>query len=278
MPGLTKKQVFAILISIGLIGVLLSLDLVPPDTRAKDSGKTPENTEITLEGRAEEAKKGLSEQISRLIADDEDQLRSLKGSERLPLLERLAFVYDSLGKFDVTGFYYEEIASLKNEVSEWVRAGNNFMQAYRATNDSVLAPGLLERAGRNYKTALDADPKNLEARTGMGVYYVEGSENPMQGITLLREVVNEDPDNVPANFQLGLFSMRSGQYDKAVSRFKTLVSVQPSAEHYAYLAEAYERLGNKQEAIIALKKAKEYVIDPAVLKGIEQYIQTLSNK
>jgi cytochrome c-type biogenesis protein CcmH/NrfG len=43
----------------------------------------------------------------------------------------------------------------------------------------------------------------------------------MQGITLLLEVVKQDPNNHAANLNLGMFAMKSGQYDKAVIRFKT---------------------------------------------------------
>jgi uncharacterized protein HemY len=97
----------------------------------------------------------------------------------------------------------------------------------------------------------------------------------MQGITLLREVVQADPENVNANLNLGLFSMKSGQFDKAISRFETVVKKKPSAENYALLAEAFEQSGDKKSAISALTKAKEYVIDPQIVNGIDDYIKTL---
>jgi cytochrome c-type biogenesis protein CcmH/NrfG len=39
----------------------------------------------------------------------------------------------------------------------------------------------------------------------------------MQGIALLLEVVAKDPNNFSANLNLGMFAMKSGQYDKAVA-------------------------------------------------------------
>jgi cytochrome c-type biogenesis protein CcmH/NrfG len=136
---------------------------------------------------------------------------------------------------------------------------------------------LVQKAQSNYQEVLRQEPNNLDAKTGLGTCYVDASENPMQGIQLLLEVVKAEPENVNANLNLGMFSMRSGQYDKAIARFETVVKKLPSAENYAMLAEAYEQSGNKSQAIAALKKAKEFVIDPQILAGIDAYIKNLEN-
>ena len=99
----------------------------------------------------------------------------------------------------------------------------------------------------------------------------------MQGIALLREVVDKDPNNVAANLNLGLFSMKSGQYDKAVARFKTLIAIKPDFEAYFYLAESYKQIGKKQEAIAAYQKCKELMPDPSFTQRIDQYIKELQN-
>lgn len=277
MPALSKKQVIVILLSVVLMGVLLSLDLVPPDTRNKDEGKETAKVEVTADTQSAAALKKLPANVVTQIKEIESRLLAAEGKDRLPFIERLALIYDSAGYYEVSGFYYAEAAGLKGDPESRLQAGDRFLEAFRRSEDSTVATALLEQAGNSYRKVLDTDPKNLRARTGLGVYYVEGSENPMQGINLLREVVNENPDNAEANLHLGLFSLRSGQYDKAVGRFSTVVAVKPSAENYAYLAEAYERSGNKKEAIQALSKAKEYIVDPAVLQGIDQYIETLKN-
>jgi hypothetical protein len=43
------------------------------------------------------------------------------------------------------------------------------------------------------------------------------------------------------------------------------------------LAEAFEQSGNKIGAIGALKKAKEYIIDPQIIQGVDEYIKKLEN-
>ena len=50
----------------------------------------------------------------------------------------------------------------------------------------------------------------------------------MQGITMLMEVLKVDPQNESALFNMGMLSIQSGQYDKAVERLDTLVKINPS--------------------------------------------------
>src|SRR5690606_23405365 len=120
------------------------------------------------------------------------------------------------------------------------------------------------------------DNKNLSAKTGLGSALVTGTSNPMQGIALLREVVEADPKNVEANKALGLFSLQSQQFDKAIDRFKTVVEQKPDAESYFYLATGYEKSGLKSEAIAAYQKRTEMAADPTLSQYIDREIEALS--
>lgn len=62
-----------------------------------------------------------------------------------------------------------------------------------------------------------------------------GSQPPMAGIKLLREVLEEDPKNEEALFYMGYFSVQSGQYDKAVVRFNEVLEVNPQRYEARYL-------------------------------------------
>jgi uncharacterized protein HemY len=99
----------------------------------------------------------------------------------------------------------------------------------------------------------------------------------MQGIALLLGVVKQEPNNRAANLNLGLFSMKSGQYEKAIDRFKTVIAQKPEFESYFYLAETYKQLGRKPEAIAAYQKCKEMMPDPAFGQRIDEYIKELKN-
>ena len=64
---------------------------------------------------------------------------------------------------------------------------------------------------------------------------------------LLREAVSADSTNLEAQLNLGFFSMQSGQYDKAVSRFEKVLAIQPDLyEVQIYLSDALEALGERK--------------------------------
>jgi len=137
--------------------------------------------------------------------------------------------------------------------------------------DDVAKP-----APHAYEAALKANTSSLDAKTGLGAAMVSGTNNPMAGIALLREVVAADPKNLEANKTLGLFSLQSRQFDKAIERFKTVIDQKPDAESYFYLATGYENIGMKKEAVTAFQKSKELAADPSLSQFIDRKIAELS--
>lgn len=73
------------------------------------------------------------------------------------------------------------------------------------------------------------DPDSLKLLQGIDLV---NSPNPMEGITLLRELVQKDSTNVDAQYYLGLFSVQSGQFDKAEERFETVLALRPDDIRY----------------------------------------------
>lgn len=78
-----------------------------------------------------------------------------------------------------------------------------------------------------------------------------GEVPPMQGILKIREVAEKYPGNVKANFTLGMLSMQTGQYAKAVGRFETVIEQQPEN------ADAWYMLTKSQLGIGDTINAKE---------------------
>lgn len=78
----------------------------------------------------------------------------------------------------------------------------------------------------------------------------EGTGNPMEAITLLREVIEEDPKHRDGLFYLGEFSRMSGQLDRALERYQSLLEYYPSdVEVATRYAETLHDLGRGDEAI-----------------------------
>ena len=98
----------------------------------------------------------------------------------------------------------------------------------------------------------------------------------MKGIVLLKEVASMHPDNISAQFKLGLFSIKSGQYDKAVNRFNRVLELDSSYyQAYFYLGQCELELGNKQKSIENFKHYQYLCPNSVEKKNINQYINKL---
>lgn len=101
------------------------------------------------------------------------------------------------------------------------------------------------------KEQVEVKETTVEAKIEQAVEIItKGTDSPMKGIKLLKEVIEEDPNNESALYYLGNFSIQSGQYDKAVLRFESLVKINP--EHYEaryLLGYSFEMLKDTNSAI-----------------------------
>jgi cytochrome c-type biogenesis protein CcmH/NrfG len=100
----------------------------------------------------------------------------------------------------------------------------------------------------------------------------------MRGITLLKKVTEKDPANFEAQFNLGLFSMQSGQYDKAVGRFRTAIQLRGDLpELRLYLSDALSGAGMQQEARKELLDLKKLTRDSILQSEADRRLQQLKN-
>lgn len=118
-----------------------------------------------------------------------------------------------------------------------------------------------------------------EARMAEAVALVNGQE-PMRGIMMLREIVEEEPSNIEAHWHLGLFSVQSGQYDKALARFRKVVELDAERmpEAWFYLGRTYATLDSIPQAIASLEKYRSIVQDTAIANGVDRFLLELRNE
>lgn len=275
------KQIAVIGLVVVLMGLLFSLDIKGLVKDSQHSGEAAENASqaslVTVQTVSETAKLSLNANLSAQISSLETQLKSTEGSERIAILKELAQKWDDVNQPAPSAFYNEEVAEKENTLSGWLKTGDLFTNAYSTTKDSLIQPTLVAKSIVAYQKALDMDANNLSAKTGLGVAYVSGTPEPMKGITLLLEVVKQDPKNIKANMNLGLFSIKSGQFDKGINRFKTVIEQEQMPEAWFYLATCYENIGQKAEAIHAYEQSKTLAADPGFSSYIDQRINTLKS-
>jgi len=118
-----------------------------------------------------------------------------------------------------------------------------------------------------------------QAKTAEAVALVQG-QDPMRGIMMLREILQEDPNNAEAHWHLGLFSIQSGQFDKALERFKKVreLDEQGFPDVWFYLGRTYATLDSTDQAIACFKKYRTIAQDTAIINGVDRFLIELENK
>lgn len=135
-----------------------------------------------------------------------------------------------------------------------------------------------------------------EERVRHVIYLVQTGQAgpPMQAIILLREVAEQQPDNIELQLQLGHFSMQTNQFNKAIERYEIVkhLDVADTTEADNYLASAkvslalnYFEQGDSimKGAEILADVLKEYPENPEVnfymgqfLLSLEEYHEALN--
>jgi len=279
MKNTRQIQIVVALVVVVIMGFLLVRPVKGLVTKEETAAAATEQEaaadDFTLSSVSEASKRGLNPAIVSEITDLEKKADKASGEEKIAIYQQLADKWNDVEKAVPQGFIYEDMATISPKFDYWLKAGNAYRKGYTNLQDSALVVALNKRAITAFQKAVDLDGKNLEAKTGLGAAMVTGTNNPMSGIALLREVVEADPKNIEANKTLGLFSLQSRQFDRAIDRFKTVVELKPDAESYFYLATGYQNIGMKNEAIAAFEKSKSLAADPSLSQFIDREIEKL---
>jgi len=172
-------------------------------------------------------------------------------------------------------FYDAKIAKLENSEKNLIFAGSSFLQLME--NEALPSIQMWEavEAADCLEKALKKNPDNEETQLKLATAYLEGTGEPMKGVQILLGVVNKKPKDIPANLLLGRMSVRSGQMDKAMGRFQTVLDQDPdNTEALYFMAQVYKEKGDKDKAIELLKKCKRLVNKPEFTKEIDEYINS----
>jgi tetratricopeptide (TPR) repeat protein len=272
MSRAAKLQAVLIFASIGLTAFLY----LSPKTML--TAKTSSSKAIVgSEAVFEQAKSKLQRQEATSINELEKILETKSGSDRLVVLDSLAYRWDVLNEPAAAAEYYKRIAEINASEKSWGDAAVRYRAALRTQQDSVTGEWLLDQAIHCYEKVVEINPENIDAKMDLALCYAETS-NPMQGIMILREVAQKHPENDKAQMNLGILSIRSGQFDKAVERFNKVLELNPSqTEAYYFLGYSLVQKGDSIKALEAFKKYSESGKDPQLLEEANVYIAQFKN-
>lgn len=193
-----------------------------------------------------------------------------------------SFWKDSAKVFEPYAFYLAEASKLDNSEKSLNFAGQLFLEAMRMQQDGSKVDWMANTAISLFEKGLQLNPASHDLKIGLGSAYIfgkgktGGSQATMQGIQQLLSVVREDSTNMRAQLALAIGGTISGQYDKAIERFKKVVAAEPNnIEAVAYLADTYAAQGQKEEAIKWYEHSKKIVNNPQLSQEVDKRIAEL---
>jgi tetratricopeptide (TPR) repeat protein len=226
----------------------------------------------------EQAKKQVPADEQNAIDKMDNALVDAHGSdERIQILKKIITKYDSLGAIIPGTYYTEKLAEFRSSADLWYKAADRYYNASEAANQQTRGI-LVLRASQCYANSYKIDSTNLDTRVGMGKCLVEASSSPMQGIAMINAVIKKDSNNLNAQLALGQLSVQSGQLPKAIYRFRRVLQIDSTyTDAYLFLADVYEKSGNKPDAVGCLRKYSTFVTDKKIQEEVNTEIEKIKN-
>jgi tetratricopeptide (TPR) repeat protein len=278
---LKKPQLLIILSGLLLFSVLYFFTPRFASKANTTPAQSTENQTVTTESILNTAKLALTESQKFSLLSIENQLNKAKNqTDSLKSYRAMTqFWADSAQKLAPYLYFTYRAALLENSEKSLTFAAQLLVDNL-LTPDAppALQPWIAGNAKVLLEKALVINPNNDSAKINLGACYLFGnlSDNPMQGITKIKEVVDTDSTNSYGQFILALGGKKSGQYDKAIERFLTVLKIKPNhIEAMIHLAECYELTNQKEKAIEWYTKVSNSVNIPEAKDAISKRIQEL---
>ena len=248
---------------------------------ANAANTSTNSTVVSTQSILNGAKTALTANQKISLLSIENQLVKAKStSDSIKIYKQLTqFWADSAQRIEPYLYYTYSAALLENSEKSLTFAAQLLVDNL-TTPDAP--PAILNWMATNAKVLLDKaliiNPNNDSAKINLGACYLFGniSDNPMQGILKVKDVVDKNPKNIYGQLILGMGGKKSGQYPKAIERFITVLKMEPNnMEAMVNLAECYELTDQKPLAIEWYTKMKNLVKNPAAKDAIEKRIKEL---
>ncbi len=133
-------------------------------------------------------------------------------------------------------------------------------------------------AEKQYKHALEFNPRNMQILNEIGFFYIKDNRNP-EAIEVLERARETESENQRTRHYLGLAYMRDGRQAEAEKELRTAVSLRPRDIQLSYsLSRILEKGERYAEAVKTLEEAADLAETPAEQEKIKQHIVALTAK
>jgi tetratricopeptide (TPR) repeat protein len=281
---LKKQQLILVSSGVGLLCLIYFFgNTIPPKKNPGAVAAAAGTKEISFKTILEASRQQLTPAQQAHVAQLEAAVvRGDIKEQQIKVYKQLAdFWKDSAHLLLPYAYYSSEVAKLENSQKSLTFAAQFFLEGIRRQDNPDLQRWMATEAKGLFEKALQLAPDNDSLKVGLGSAILFGNlgEGPMEGIKKIREVAERDPENMYAQYMLGLGGMISGQFDKAADRLLKVVQHQPeNVEVMLMLADAYEQQKDKANAVKWYLEAKKHIQNPELVKEIDERIKLLGNK
>lgn len=198
------------------------------------------------------AKPSLDPSQAAMIATLEEQLEQAPSdSARIELLKQLSGTWYQLGQAAIAGTYAQQVAEALNDEESWSITATTFSLCLQISTNESVRDYCLNRAVKAYENVISINPNEVAHRVNLALTYTEmpPKEEPMKGILMLRELNQQQPNNVLILNSLARLAIKTGQFDRAKERLEQAIGIEPqNVNTVCMLAQVYEQLGESDKA------------------------------
>lgn len=281
-----KHQLQVIIIAAGLLfGLYFLAPTINPNNKDKkpDPAAAGHNHAFNIEDFKKAIIAKLPENRQQQLAGWEAELKrgDVQSQQNTIDKQMATFWKDSVPVPPLHFFYLSRLAELDNTEKSLTFAAHSILEYLPVERNHEVQHWLADLGKSLFDKAYRLNPANDSTIVGIGgtiIYGAHDDENnsPMAGILKVREVAEKDSTNLFAQYMLGVGGMVSGQYDRAISRFETVVKAQPNNIEVLFkLAEANEMSGKKADAADWYERINALLSNEEIKKDLQERIQTL---
>lgn len=273
-----KTTAIILFVGLGISALIFQLPKGNVSNKSENSMAGGANRDAT--GKESEAAKSDTSHATPLTPEQQKQIADLKVNlqqaktdvQQVAALEKLASAFIGAEKYDSAAYYAAAYAEKHATLPHILRAGQLYFEAQTYAINVQKSQKLGEKARIYFEKALSVDPNNLLVKTNLAMTYVD-TPTPMKGISLLREVIEQEPTFIPAIFNLGILAIKSNQFGKGQERFTQILKLEPNNYKAALnLGFCLAQLDKKEEAKKVLKRVLNESKDAEETKAAKELL------
>lgn len=274
---MNTQQKLLIVGSIVLLGVLLLAKTINPKKETVQP-TAKGTTSLSFDTILVKAKEKLSPNQLKQANFLEGLTQANTTNQQQAFTNLAKFWKDTVHLFEPYAYYTAQAAKLENSEKSLTFAAQQFVDNLLGVGEPALQTWLATQAKDLFERALKLNPSNDSSKIGLGACYILGniSNNPMEGILPIREIVTKNPNNLYAQYVLGIGGRKSNQLDKAIERFLIVANADPkNILAIINLAECYELKQDKTNAVKWYNAAKPLVKEAFIVEELNKRINNL---